>query len=76
MSTDVLLPKIGFAMNEAILSQWLVDDGGTVEAGQPLYSIESDKSVEEIPAPVGGKLKIVAAIGETYPVGTVLAQIV
>jgi pyruvate/2-oxoglutarate dehydrogenase complex dihydrolipoamide acyltransferase (E2) component len=76
MSTDVLLPKIGFAMNEAVLSQWLVDDGGPVEAGQALYSIESDKSVEEIPAPVGGTLKIIAAVGETYPVGTVLAQIV
>lgn len=75
MSTEVLLPKIGFAMNEAVLSQWLVDDGGSVEAGQPLYSIESDKSVEEIPAPVAGTLKIIAAIGETYPVGTVLAQI-
>lgn len=76
MSTDVLLPKIGFAMNEAVLSQWLVDDGGAVAAGQPLYSIESDKSVEEIPAPAGGTLKVIAAVGETYPVGTVLAQIV
>jgi pyruvate/2-oxoglutarate dehydrogenase complex dihydrolipoamide acyltransferase (E2) component len=75
MSTEVLLPKIGFAMNEAVLSQWLVDDGGSVEAGQPLYCIESDKSVEEIPAPVAGTLTIIAAIGETYPVGTVLAQI-
>ena len=76
MSTDVLLPKIGFAMNEAVLSQWLIADGGRVEAGQPLYSIESDKSVEEIEAPTSGTLKIIAATGETYPVGTVLAQIV
>jgi pyruvate/2-oxoglutarate dehydrogenase complex dihydrolipoamide acyltransferase (E2) component len=76
MTTDVLLPKIGFAMNEAVLSQWLIADGAQVEAGQPLYSIESDKSVEEIEAPAGGTLKIIAATGETYPVGTVLAQIV
>jgi pyruvate/2-oxoglutarate dehydrogenase complex dihydrolipoamide acyltransferase (E2) component len=76
MSTDVLLPKIGFAMNEAVLSQWLIADGAQVEAGQPLYSIESDKSVEEIEAPAAGTLKIIAATGETYPVGTVLAQIV
>ena len=54
MSTDVLLPKIGFAMNEAVLSQWLIADGAQVEAGQPLYSIESDKSVEEIEAPTSG----------------------
>ena len=75
MSTDVLLPKIGFAMNEAVLSQWLIEDGATVKEGQALYSIESDKSVEEIPAPASGILKVIVAVGETYPVGTVLAQI-
>ena len=75
MSTDVLLPKIGFAMNEAVLSQWLIEDGASVKEGQALYSIESDKSVEEIPAPASGILKVIVAVGETYPVGTVLAQI-
>jgi pyruvate/2-oxoglutarate dehydrogenase complex dihydrolipoamide acyltransferase (E2) component len=75
MSTEVLLPKIGFAMNEAVLSEWLADDGAPVVAGQPLYSIESDKSVEEIESPASGTLKIIAAVGETYPVGTVLAEI-
>jgi pyruvate/2-oxoglutarate dehydrogenase complex dihydrolipoamide acyltransferase (E2) component len=76
MSTEVLLPKIGFAMNDAVLSQWLVADGAAVTAGQPLYSIESDKSVQEIEAPASGRLKILAATGETYLVGTVLAEIV
>ena len=75
MSTEVLLPKIGFAMNDAVLSQWLVADGAAVTAGQPLYSIESEKSVQEIEAPASGRLKILAAIGETYLVGTVLAEI-
>ena len=76
MTTEVLLPKIGFAMNEAVLSQWLIDDGAQVLQGQALYSIESEKSVEEIPAPASGTLQIVAAVGETYPVGTVLAHII
>lgn len=75
MSTEVLLPKIGFAMNEAVLSQWLVANGAQVVAGEPLYSIESDKSVEEIESPASGTLKIIAAVGETYPVGQVLAEI-
>ena len=75
MSTEVLLPKIGFAMNDAVLSQWLVADGEQVAAGQPLYSIESDKSVQEIEAPASGTLRILAQIGETYLVGTVLAEI-
>jgi pyruvate/2-oxoglutarate dehydrogenase complex dihydrolipoamide acyltransferase (E2) component len=75
MSTEVLLPKLGFAMNDAVLSQWLVEDGAEVAAGQPLYSIESDKSIQEIEAPASGRLRILATIGETYLVGTVLAQI-
>jgi len=75
MSTEVLLPKIGFAMNDAVLSQWLVADGAQVTAGQPLYSIESDKSIQEIEAPASGTLKVLATIGETYLVGTVLAEI-
>jgi pyruvate/2-oxoglutarate dehydrogenase complex dihydrolipoamide acyltransferase (E2) component len=75
MSTEVLLPKIGFAMNEATLSQWLVADGAQVVAGQPLYSLESEKAVEEIESPASGTVKIMAAVGETYSVGTVLAEI-
>ena len=75
MSTEVLLPKIGFSMNEATLSEWLIADGAQVAAGQPLYAIESEKSVEEIESPASGTLKIMAEIGATYPVGTVLAEI-
>lgn len=75
MSTQVLVPKIGFSMNEGILTEWLVADGSMVTEGQPLYALESDKSVEEIEAPASGKLAIIAKIGETYTVGTVLAEI-
>jgi pyruvate/2-oxoglutarate dehydrogenase complex dihydrolipoamide acyltransferase (E2) component len=75
MSTEVLLPKIGFAMNEATLSQWLVADGAQVVAGQPLYALESEKAVEEIESPASGTLKIMATVGETYSVGAVLAEI-
>jgi pyruvate/2-oxoglutarate dehydrogenase complex dihydrolipoamide acyltransferase (E2) component len=75
MATQVLLPKIGFSMNEGVLSQWLVEDGAEVTAGQPLYALESEKSVNEIEAPASGRLKIIAQIGQTYPVGEVLAEI-
>ncbi len=75
MATQILLPKIGFSMNEGVLSQWFVADGGDVKEGQPLYALESEKSVQEIEAPASGKLKIIAQIGETYTVGTVLAEI-
>jgi pyruvate/2-oxoglutarate dehydrogenase complex dihydrolipoamide acyltransferase (E2) component len=75
MSTDILLPKIGFSMNEGTLTEWLIADGGAVKQGQPLYSLESDKSVQEIEAPASGTLKVLKAAGEVYPVGTVLGTI-
>lgn len=76
MSTDVLLPKIGFSMNEGTLAEWLVADGGQAIEGKPLYSLESDKSTQEVDAPASGTLKILAELGETYEVGTLLARII
>jgi pyruvate/2-oxoglutarate dehydrogenase complex dihydrolipoamide acyltransferase (E2) component len=77
MSTEILLPKLGFSMNEGVLTRWLVEDGAAVAQGQPLYELESDKSLQEVEAPANGRLRIlVTATGETYPVGTVLGEIV
>jgi pyruvate/2-oxoglutarate dehydrogenase complex dihydrolipoamide acyltransferase (E2) component len=76
VSTQVLLPKIGFSMNEGTVSEWLVADGEAVAEGQVLYALESDKSVQEIEAPASGTLKIIAEAGQVYQVGDVLAEIV
>jgi pyruvate/2-oxoglutarate dehydrogenase complex dihydrolipoamide acyltransferase (E2) component len=75
MAYEILLPKLGFSMNEGTLAEWMVEDGGTVTEGQPLYALESDKSTQEVDAPTSGTLRILKAVGETYPVGTVLAEI-
>jgi len=45
MGTEILLPKLGFSMDKGVLSEWLVADGTIVVEGQPLYLLESDKSV-------------------------------
>ncbi len=75
MSTEILLPKIGFSMNEGVIAEWFVADGATVNEGDPLYSIEADKSTNEVESPATGTLRIVAELGETYEVGTVLGYI-
>ena len=75
MSTEVLLPKIGFSMSEGEVAEWLVADGQDVAEGQPLFLLESDKSTNEIEAPTSGTLRILIAAGETHEVGTVLATI-
>jgi len=75
MAVEILLPKIGFSMNEGQVAEWLAKDGDEVKEGQPIYSLEADKSTNEIESPASGTLRIVAQIGETYEVGTVLAYI-
>lgn len=75
MSTEIVLPKLGFSMNEGTVTEWLIADGAEVTEGQTLYVLESEKSAQEIEAPASGKLKILKAAGEIYPVGTVLGEI-
>ena len=75
MATEILLPKIGFSMNEGTLNEWMFEDGEQVSEGDVLYLLESDKSANEVESPASGTLRIVKAEGETYPVGTVLGYI-
>ena len=75
MATQVLLPKLGFSMQAGELAEWLVADGAQVTEGEPLFLLESEKSTNEIESPASGTLKIMAQIGESYDVGTVLAEI-
>ncbi len=76
MSVEVRIPQIGFSMQEGTLVEWLVPDGGQVENGAALYTLELDKAVQEVPAPAAGTLRVHAAVGQVYPVGALIAEIV
>ena len=75
MSTALTIPKLQMSTTEGTLTEWLVEDGAMVEAGQAIYALETDKSVQEIEAPESGKLIQKVAAGETYPVGTEIGEI-
>lgn len=75
MAVEILLPKIGFSMSEGQVAEWLAKDGETVSEGQPLFSLEADKSTNEVESPASGTLRIVVQTGETHEVGTVLGYI-
>ncbi len=76
MPTTLTIPKLQMSTTEGTLTEWLVEDGATVTAGQAIYALETDKAVQEIEAPESGKLIQKAAAGETYPVGTEIGEIV
>ena len=75
MTTEILMPKLGFSMNEGKISEWFVDNGGAVVEGAPLFALEADKSTVEVEAPCSGSLRITSEVGETYAVGSVLGYI-
>ncbi len=75
MATEIILPKIGFSMTEGVLAEWLVADGASVTEGQPIFTLESDKSTNEVESPAAGTIKITGVPGQTYEVGAVIGTI-
>lgn len=63
------------AMSEAIVVEWLVEEGQRVEEGAPLWLMETDKVEQEMEAPASGIVHWTAEIGETYEVGTQIGSI-
>lgn len=62
------LPDLG--VDTAEISEWLVKEGDTVTAEQPLVLVESDKASVEVPAPVSGKIvKFLVSTGDTVTNG-------
>lgn len=75
MSIEIKIPQIGFSMQEGTLVEWLVPNGGQVQEGAPLYTLELDKAVQEVTSPAAGKLKVHAEVGQVYPVGALIGEI-
>jgi hypothetical protein len=44
MATEVRIPKLGVAVEEGQITDWLCEDGDVVEAGQPIYELATDKT--------------------------------
>jgi len=73
---DVLMPQLGETVAEGTVAAWHKQAGDSVEKGDMLLDVETDKVATEITAPVSGVLSIISVPeGETVDVGTVLAVI-
>jgi pyruvate/2-oxoglutarate dehydrogenase complex dihydrolipoamide acyltransferase (E2) component len=75
MKTILRVPKLAVSMQTGVLTSWLAQDGEQVEQGQPLYTLEIEKSVMDVQAPATGVLKRIGVENETYKVGEILGEI-
>lgn len=57
MEKNIKMPKLRPDMEKGVLCSWLKEEGETVEAGEPLFEIETDKVVNQIEATESGILK-------------------
>lgn len=74
MKREIIIPRCGVDMEEGTITSWLKHEGDRVEQGENIFSVETDKAIQDIAADYEGYLrKITVPEGETVPVGTVVA---
>lgn len=74
--TPVYMPKFGLTMVEAEIMEVYVEKGEEVSEGDPLFSIETEKTTTDIEAPCDGyATQPLFEVGDEVEVGTVLMYI-
>lgn len=75
MPVEIVIPKLGMTMEEGTLTDWLVPDGAEVEAGTPVFNLETEKIQMEVEAEASGTVRHIVAAGTTLPPGAVVGYI-
>jgi pyruvate dehydrogenase E2 component (dihydrolipoamide acetyltransferase) len=76
MATEVVMPKLGLTMEKGTVGAWLVAEGETVQKGQALLEVITDKVTMEVEAQANGVLKkILVGEGIEVDVSTPIGMI-
>ena len=76
MARPVRMPPLGATSDELKVVRWLKAEGATVEQGEPLLEVETDKATLEVEAAVSGTLlAVLRGVGEDVAVGELLGWI-
>src|SRR5262249_27699533 len=75
----IVVPRLGWSMDEGSFVEWLRRDGDSIQPGDPLFVLESDKATQNIEALDAGVLRIGPEgpnPGDSVAVGPVVAYLV
>jgi pyruvate dehydrogenase E2 component (dihydrolipoamide acetyltransferase) len=75
MAIPITIPRLGWNMEQGVFVGWLKADGDPIRAGEPLFTLESEKATEDIETLDDGILHLLAEgprQGDVVAVGTVI----
>jgi pyruvate dehydrogenase E2 component (dihydrolipoamide acetyltransferase) len=76
MAYEVVIPRLGLTMEEGSVVDWYKKDGESVQVGEPMFSVETDKAVMDVEAPFSGLLYRLPNLPEgMQPIGTLVGYI-
>jgi 2-oxoglutarate dehydrogenase E2 component (dihydrolipoamide succinyltransferase) len=75
MSIEVKIPAVGESITSGVVSVWHKKSGDFVNAGEPLFTLETDKVSTEITAEKAGLLETIVNEGQEVKIGEVVATI-
>ena len=76
MAETINMPKLGFDMAEGLLVRWVKQVGETINKGDVLAEIETDKATVEVESSVSGVvLQLIADQGTMVPVNAPIAVV-
>lgn len=68
MANTVVMPKMGLTMTEGMVSKWLKREGDSIQEGEALFEVETDKLANEVASNFSGViLKLLVDEGEMVP---------
>src|SRR2546426_11721166 len=74
---DIEMPAMGESVTEGTVLEWHVSEGDSVEEGQTVVEVSTDKVDAEVPAPASGTItKLLAEPDDVVQVGQALAEMV
>jgi 2-oxoglutarate decarboxylase len=74
-TVQITMPEMGESVTEGIVLEWHVAEGDTVNEGDTVVEVSTDKVDAEVPAPVDGVItKLLVAVDDEVPVGAPMAE--
>jgi len=75
MKQEVQVPEVGESVSGGVLASWLKKSGDSVEEGDEIFELETDKATLSVPSPAGGALEISVQEDSEVEVGQVVGYI-